>query len=112
MGDGSKCPGICSQGTCGQDEMWCDIGVDANGCWMGSWCMPNPNGDAVCPPQTGPNNPTTCPEVAPAECGEGESQCWGGMDGNECPMPDYCIPSMVGECWNMCPMNCGATDLY
>jgi len=111
--DGSKCPGMCSAMCNYEHDLWCDNGVDANGCWMGNYCMPKgTDGTAACPTAA-----PTCPENVPAECGEGEQVCWGGMDENQCPFPDYCIQEKYenedgSECWNACPMNCGATDLY
>merc|ERR1712203_226815 len=29
------CSTMCSWET----ENWCDMGIDANGCWMGNWCQ-------------------------------------------------------------------------
>ena len=34
-----------------------------------------------------------CPVSCPVVCGSEEMPCWGGYDPNECPMPDFCIPS-------------------
>merc|ERR1712192_229721 len=28
----------------GDTEEWCDMGTDANGCWMGNWCQPMEQG--------------------------------------------------------------------
>jgi len=44
-------------------------------------------------------------------------QCWGGKDGNDCPMPDICIPGkgMLGndgmECPVSCPAQCGYDEM-
>merc|ERR1711936_1349518 len=38
-----------------------------------------------------------CPEVTMPECNDGEFPCWGGLDADGCPIPDYCIPEKTGE---------------
>ena len=58
-----------------------------------------------------------CPAFCPVKCGPGDMRCHGGMDGNDCMMPDFCYPSKgpAGkdgtECWNSCPMKCGPEDM-
>jgi len=111
MGDGVMCPGQCEP-MCMQNDTWCDNGYDANGCWMGAWCMYNPDGTEECPPPA-----VQCAELETVECSEGEMSCWGGEDENHCPYADYCISSTYEledgtECWNTCEMPCGATDLW
>ena len=34
--------------------------------------------------------------VGPPDCGEDSMPCPGGMDGNGCMMPDFCIPTKGG----------------
>ena len=34
-----------------------------------------------------------CPSFCPAKCGEEEMTCSGGIDFNDCMMPEFCIPS-------------------
>merc|ERR1711997_1033207 len=58
-----------------------------------------------------------CPDVAPTKCGAEDMQCWGGMDSNNCAMPDTCAP-MVGpkgkdgsDCYGNCPTTCGPKDM-
>merc|ERR1712020_301419 len=33
------CPGMCSQICDWDNEEWCDMGVDSNGCWLGNFCQ-------------------------------------------------------------------------
>ena len=38
--DGAKCPDVCPM-TCPPDQMFCDGGLDANGCPLADTCVPN-----------------------------------------------------------------------
>ena len=38
-----------------------------------------------------------CPVMCPVNCGSEEHACWGGVDANDCMMPDFCIP-MKDQC--------------
>ena len=38
--DGAKCPDVCPM-TCPPDHMFCDGGLDANGCPLADTCVPN-----------------------------------------------------------------------
>merc|ERR1711863_81366 len=58
-----------------------------------------------------------CPEVTMPECNDGEFPCWGGLDADGCPIPDYCIPEKTGEigtdgneCWSMCSPSCNQNE--
>merc|ERR1712088_439519 len=60
-----------------------------------------------------------CPEVTMPECNDGEFPCWGGLDADGCPIPDYCIPEKTGEigtdgneCWSMCSPSCNQNETY
>ena len=50
-------------------------------------------------------------------CGPDDMPCWGGMDENDCPVADFCIPNKgpVGkdgfECPAHCPMKCGTGEM-
>ena len=44
------CPVIPPMDPCAVGEMWCDMGMDFNGCWMGSFC----NAGDMCPPPPSP----------------------------------------------------------
>ena len=34
-----------------------------------------------------------CPNFCPMNCGQDDMMCSGGMDMNDCMMPDFCMPS-------------------
>ena len=44
LSDGVTCLGICSA-QCPMEDLWCDNGMDENGCWMGNYCMPDEDGE-------------------------------------------------------------------
>ena len=86
--------------------------MDANGCWMGNWCLPNPDGTAVCPAP-----PPVCPEVVPVQCGADEVVCWGGMGADGCAFPDFCMEATHShwdgiECPNFCPTFCAPEEVW
>ena len=79
--------------------------MDWYGCEMPGICMPAKGGPLG-------KDGMECPAFCPAKCGPEEMPCWGGMDANDCMMPDTCIP-MKGpmgkdgiECPSFCPYNC------
>ena len=56
--------------------------------------------------------------MCPQKCSPEEMSCWGGKDGNDCTMPDFCIPMKGGpvgndgmECPVFCPMKCAFDDI-
>jgi len=88
-------------------EITCDMGIGADGCWMGDYCMP---AGSVCPepevylpgpaagPMDGPMIPAArfaCPEPTFTVCdmATGEIVCDMGMGPDGCWMGDYCMPA-------------------
>ena len=66
---------------CGGYELWCDNAFDADGCWMGNWCL-----------ETDPAAP--CPIFCPMVCYPGEISCPQAPDfASGCPHPDLCVPA-------------------
>jgi hypothetical protein len=86
---------------CGADDLTCPGGQDWNGCQMPDTCQWMPKGikynchtwylkviitllylhtDGTCVPQ------------CPATCAPVEMMCPKGLDSNQCPMADYCMP--------------------
>ena len=65
------------------------------------------------------NNGMECPNFCEDICGPEEMLCPGGMDDNNCKMPDFCIPTVGpidkagkvfyngNQCSNTCPLKCG-----
>ena len=50
---------------------------------------------------------SACPDMPPAECSDMEMPCWGGMDPEGCPMPDFCVPmNYKGNNGFVCPTTC------
>merc|ERR1712062_888057 len=43
------CFGVCSVNCNWETEEWCDMGTDANGCWMGNWCQDKSMGGCPAP---------------------------------------------------------------
>merc|ERR1711981_1418373 len=85
--------------TCLATDVLCTPPPDANGCDMGSFCMPAAEG---CPIE-----PIECPEPPlPVERNWETDMSCPSMDANGCHMGDTCMPMKTGDCWNMCPMTC------
>ena len=82
--DGKECPLTCPV-ICKSDEMWCDGGIDHNGCMMPNTCV-NSKGPM------GKDN-VECNAFCPVKCAPGDMQCWGGKDDYDCEMPGFCTPS-------------------
>ena len=71
----NSCPVFCHEG-----EQVCGDGVDPwSGCKMSGWCEPT-------------MDTLGCPKSCPPNCGPEEKHCWGGVGGDGCNLPDYCVP--------------------
>ena len=76
----NSCPVFCHEG-----EQVCGDGVDPwSGCKMSGWCEPT-------------MDTLGCPKSCPPNCGPEEKHCWGGVGGDGCNLPDYCVP-VENEC--------------
>ena len=76
----NSCPVFCHEG-----EQVCGDGVDPwSGCKMSGWCEPT-------------MDTMGCPKSCPTMCGPEEKHCWGGVGGDGCNLPDYCVP-VENEC--------------
>merc|ERR1719369_1600741 len=49
-----------------------------------------------------------CQPITPPKCDEKDLSCYGGVDPDGCPMPDFCSPSIQvpGKDGNFCPAFC------
>ena len=72
------CPAVCPT-SCLPDELSCPLGVDSNGCDLGTQCIKQ---DPRCPSSA----------ACPVQCADGDVRCSGGIDEADCPMPDTCMP--------------------
>ena len=130
------CPEIESPDCDGAYTRGCSGGLDANGCQVANYCIPQtvtsleiPNKICVnhCPVTCGETEvfcpgaviegcplpgycavecPAVCPPITGVECGADEMMCAGGVDDNGCEMPGTCIPIKSGDCFNKCPVMC------
>merc|ERR1719158_716735 len=76
----ADCPEM-TAAICDETSYNCDMGGDANGCWMGDFCQPI---DMECPVACYPPPMSVCPVT--------ETVCDMGMDKDGCWMGDYCMP--------------------
>ena len=65
--------------VCDAPNLLCPGPTMPDGCVLEPWCL-----------YVGENDP--CPATCPVDCGVGFVPCYMGMDGNDCPMPDSCMP--------------------
>merc|ERR1719334_1576780 len=77
-GSGSEpCPEFYSQ-DCNATELYCDSGVDFNGCWMGNYCILEMAGN--------------CPGICHMPCTNYEVWCDNGYDAEGCWQGNHCMP--------------------
>merc|ERR1712228_60282 len=100
------------------------MGMDANNCWLGNYCMDKSSGG--CPPMTGSGSMdygsndygsntwtssgsgSSCFDAYTQECNATEIYCDAGMDSEGCWYGNYCL-NQVNEwdgCYGVCSMNC------
>merc|ERR1712241_1603725 len=82
--DPCGCPPATVQ--CGPEEMMCDSGYDAAGCYMGNYCTDDPCG-------------------CPTTCGPNEMLCDMGTSPDGCLMGSYCTDHHCG--CPPAPVECG-----
>ena len=122
------CPMHCPA-QCGAFEQECVGGLDTNGCPMASFCAPlhynnetmNSMYDGM-PREDGTNGTVHCQLHCPKQCNWlNEQTCWGGLDPNGCPEPDYCMPFGYEKpdedgtnvfCPNYCSPMCSMDELW
>ena len=98
----AECPKM-EPSTCADpSDVKCDNGQDANGCWMGDYCLPMNN-----------QCPMPCAPIQPSNCSSTEVVCDRGMTG-ACWNGDYCMPA-GSECPLACntppPSICASSDM-
>ena len=91
-----SCPAVCPT-SCLPDELSCPLGVDSNGCDLGTQCIKQ--------------DPRCHAAVCPVQCADGDVRCSGGIDANGCPMADTCMPS-TSTCPARCPVLCNSEEKY
>ena len=91
------CPAVCPT-SCLPDELSCPLGVDSNGCDLGTQCIKQ---DPRCPSSA----------ACPVQCADGDVRCAGGIDEAGCTMPDTCMPSTT-TCPAKCPVVCNSEEKY
>ena len=119
------CPMHCPS-QCGAFEQECVGGLDTNGCPMASFCAPlhynNETMNNMYVRQEGSNGTLHCQLHCPKQCNWlNEQNCWGGLDPNGCPEPDYCMPFGYEKpdengtnvfCPNYCSPMCSTDELW
>ena len=121
------CPMYCPQ-QCGAFEQECVGGLDTNGCPLPNFCAPlhfdNQTYGGSYRADDGTNGTVHCQLHCPKQCNWlNEQSCWGGLDPNGCPEPDYCMslgyefegPGANGTkvfCPNYCSPMCSNDELW
>merc|ERR1712203_343602 len=96
---GSTCFDAYTQ-DCNSTEIYCDAGMDSEGCWFGNYCIPQVNEWDGCH--------GVCPMNWTEECNGDQISCDSGYSNEGCWFGNYCIDSVnswdnsPGMCSQMC----------
>ena len=91
------CENMCHENICCKG-VTCPGGMDDAGCMQPDFCMPE---GSVCPASE--------PAIEPANCNDEQMMCSGewNEDWTKQLTSDFCIAMKEGDCYNVCPMDCG-----
>ena len=101
--NGYNCQNSCPPPHCKSDEIPCGKGYEMDGCMYNyPYCMSSTAGPGL--------NGQLCPNYCYEECSPDQISCYPGQDGNDCYMPNYCLPKVddiLGAdgtpCYPTCP---------
>ena len=87
--------------TCKDNELTCGGETGPDGCLVPTWCK-----------YIDPYERCSSRAFCETECGPDMMKCAGGMDDDDCPMPDTCVPSKTtDDCPAECPIVCGKNEI-
>ena len=87
--------------TCKDNELTCGGEVGPDGCIVPTWCK-----------YIDPYGRCSSRAFCETECGPDMMKCAGGVDDDDCPRPDTCVPSKTtDDCPAECPVVCAKNEI-